>query len=63
MTRHWPIVECFWANVATRSFVPTPSTLDTSTGLSYLSDGILKHPPKEPKSDNVYLLYVDVTCD
>ena len=52
------IVLCLFANEAIRSFVPTPSTLDTNTGFLYSLKSKLKHPPKPPTSDNVYLLYV-----
>ena len=56
------MVSCFPESAAINNFVPTPSTLETRTGLLYLSTGKLKQPPKEPISDKVYLLKVLDTC-
>ena len=60
-TRSWPTVSCRPASIATLSFVPTPSALETSTGLG-TSVGTRNMPPKPPNSPRVPAVSVDTTC-
>ena len=47
-TRSWPMVSCRSMANAIFSFVPTPSTLETSTGWRYRSRSSANNPPKPP---------------
>src|SRR3984957_9907502 len=50
LTRSAPTVECRPISNAILSLVPTPSTLDTSTGSMYLVLSMANRPPKPPIS-------------
>src|SRR5208283_1422796 len=49
-TRSAPMVWCSFISNATFSLVPTPSTLETSTGSTYFVLSIANKPPKPPIS-------------
>ncbi len=57
-TRSAPMVWCRFISKASFSLVPTPSTLETSTGSRYFLGSSENRPPKPPISLSTPLLKV-----
>jgi hypothetical protein len=60
LTRSWPTVSWRPDSIATLILVPTPSALETSTGLG-TSVGTRNIPPKPPKLPRAPAVTVDST--